>query len=472
MRLWRITGFALDGDEIFSVQLATASWHELFAKAVQDAIHPPLFYALLKLWIGIGGDSLFWLRMFTVTASMLCLFPLFPLCRDLEISPAARNFAIAIVAVHPYALYYSQHLRMYSLLMLAGLLSAWRFERYWGEASVRNLVWLGAVNAFLGYTQYYGWCVVLLEFGYLLWKRRNPMPFLISTLPAVIVFVPWAVAAGRVLHGRGLQQNLGWISRPNLGDLNWFWIDLTGFSEFPSVGIRGTIALLLLFVLTYRRSNEPRVHWLMLLWVAPAPIAFVISQWLPQSIWGHRHLLIAIWPLFLLFADSMFRAPRWVTYAAMAGAAAWGVSAINFHAEDNRKLPWDVLTLNMLDSDRSSAPHVPIYAIDPYLHYPIGFDLEALRTGHTEMLGPRVTSRRDAARLPAKAARFESIQRDNVGQIPLAPGAYFWVGWTDSSWHEKLTPPEILEQHGCEGGPEISQFDSSHRVWLAPIQCR
>ena len=73
-------------------------------------------------------------------------------------------------------MYYSQHLRMYSLLMLAALFSAWCFERYLGEASVRNLVWLGAANAFLGYTQYYGWCVVLLEFVYLLWKRREPGP--------------------------------------------------------------------------------------------------------------------------------------------------------------------------------------------------------------------------------------------------------------------------------------------------------
>ena len=84
--------------------------------------------------------------------------------------------------------------------MLAATLSAWRFERYLDRASVRNLVILGAVNAFLGYTQYYGWCVVLLEFVYLVWKRRNPALFVISTLPAVLLFLPWVVLAGRVLR--------------------------------------------------------------------------------------------------------------------------------------------------------------------------------------------------------------------------------------------------------------------------------
>ncbi len=353
MRLWRITDFALDGDEIFSVQLATASWHDLFAKAVQDAIHPPLLYVLLKFWIGVGGDSLLWLRLFPVTASVLCLVPVFALCRDLEISPAARNLAIAVVAVHPYAMYYAQHLRMYSLLMLAALLSAWLFERYLDNASVQNLVWLGAANVFLGYTQYYGWCVVLLEFVYLCWRRRNPVPFLLTTLPAVLLFAPWVWLAGQVLHARGLAQNLGWITRPNFGELNWFWVDLTGLAEFRDIaGTNAVLAVMLLFLLCYRRYGEPRVQWLMLLWVAPAPIAFAVSQWLPQSIWGHRHLLFAIWPFVLLFADAVWRMPRIMSYAVTGMIAVWAVYAMQFHATDNRKLPWDILTMNMLDSDQ------------------------------------------------------------------------------------------------------------------------
>ncbi len=83
-----------------------------------------------------------------------------------------------------------------------------------------------------------------------------------------------------------------------------------------------------------------------------------------------------------------------------------------------------------------------------------------------------MTSRPDTSKLPAKAARFEAIKTDTIAQIPISHGAHFWVAWTDSSWKEKLTPPEMLGQHGCEGGPEISQNDSYHRVWLAPIQCQ
>jgi hypothetical protein len=474
MRLWRLTDFALDGDEIFSVQLARDNWHDLFAGAVQDAIHPPLLYVLLKVWIAVGGESLLWLRLFPVTASVLCLLPVFALCRDLKISPGARNLAIAIVAVHPYAMYYSQHLRMYCLLMLAGLLSAWRFERYLDLQSVRNLVILSAANLFLGYTQYYGWCIVLLEFAYLLWKSRlkNAVAFLLATLPVAILFSPWAWYAGKVLHVRGLTQNLGWISKPRFGDFNWFWVDLTGFAEFQKVGTNGVLAILILFLLCYRRYSEPRVHWLMLLWIAPAPIAFAVSQWLPQSIWGHRHLLFAIWPLFLLFSDAVWRMPRLLSYTVMAAVAVWGAYAATFHAADNRKLPWDVLTLAMLDAEHTSAPQIPIYAIDPYLHYPLGFYLDCLKTGRGGPLGPRLSSRNDAADLAVKAGRFQGVKIDDIRQLDSGKtGSYFWVAWTDSSWHEALTPPQILERRGCRGGAVISRRDNYHAVMMTPMNC-
>jgi hypothetical protein len=228
------------------------------------------------------------------------------------------------------------------------------------------------------------------------------------------------------------------------------------------------VAVLIVFALCYRRYDEPRVHWLMLLWIAPAPIAFVISQWLPQSIWGHRHLLFAIWPFFLLFADAIWRMPRVISYTVMTMAGIWGVYAMAFHARDNRKLPWDALTLAVLDAEHTSAPQVPIFAIDPYLHYPIQFYLDCLKTGQDGPVGPRLSARSDQAELAVKAGRFQALKADSVSE---AQGTYFWVAWTDSSWHEPSTPPQMLERRGCRAGAEISQRDNYHTVTMAPITC-
>ena len=472
MRLWRLTDFALDGDEIFSIKTAERTWGLLTNEAIKDAIHPPLLYILLKPWIAIGGESLFWLRLFPVSVSILCLAPVFALCRDLKISPAARNMAIGIVAVHPYALYYSQHLRMYSLLMLAVIISAWRFERYLYHPTFRNVVLLGAANLFLGYTQYYGWCVVLLEFLYLCWRRRNPMQFLLWTLPAVILFLPWAAAAGAILHERGLEHNLGWISRPQFQELNWFWVDLTGFAQvmidYPT---RVVAVILVVFFAAYWRGGELGPQWLMWLWLLPAPIAFLVSQRFSQSIWGHRHLLFAIWPFFLLFSDSVWRVHKLFGYAVSAAVIVWGLHMAEYHSTETRKLPWDVLAFQMLEADQTKWAHVELYTIDPYLNYPLEFNLDRLKSGRVGPLGPRVTLRPDLKKLIATAARFEVVQTDDLDDVIVGPGRHFWVAWTDSSWHDKLTPAEKLGQDACEGGPEISQFDDSHHVWLAPIDC-
>src|SRR5687767_5467362 len=62
-RLWRLTATCLWFDEVFSVHAARQSWDVLINFVAADIIHPPLFYAVLKVWIGLGGESLVWLRL-------------------------------------------------------------------------------------------------------------------------------------------------------------------------------------------------------------------------------------------------------------------------------------------------------------------------------------------------------------------------------------------------------------------------
>src|ERR687886_2082712 len=75
VRLWRLTATCLWFDEIFSVHAARHTWAGLWSFAAADLIHPPLFYALLKLWIAAGGESLLWLRLFPALASVAALVP-------------------------------------------------------------------------------------------------------------------------------------------------------------------------------------------------------------------------------------------------------------------------------------------------------------------------------------------------------------------------------------------------------------
>src|SRR5213080_4345853 len=90
-RLWRLTASCLWFDEIFSVHAARHSWRGLLSFAAADVVHPPLFYALLKIWVAIGGESLAWLRLFPVLISVAAIVPLVLLSRALKLREMETN---------------------------------------------------------------------------------------------------------------------------------------------------------------------------------------------------------------------------------------------------------------------------------------------------------------------------------------------------------------------------------------------
>ena len=470
MRVWRLADVSLDGDEIFSLLLARSDWHTLFAGAVKDAIHPPLFYVLLKAWVWLGGESLFWLRLFPVVASGLCLIPLFLLCADLGISRGARNLAVFMASVHPYALYFAQHMRMYCLLALFGLASIWGFERYLKDGTRRNLIILSAGNLLLVYSHYYGWLIVGLEFLYLVWKKRSALlPFLVASALVLALFSPWAWVAAQALQAKGgLAENLGWVPRPDLRDLSWFYVELSGMAELLRFGSRLTVVVLAFLYILYRRREEPGFHWLVVVSLAPALVTYLVSLWLSQSIWGSRHLIFTLWPFLLVLADVVWRLRTTARIMALALIVAWAGFSAKAYSPEDLKIHWDRLTLAMLDAENSGASRVPLYSVDPYLHYPIWFQLESVKDQRLTQLGPYVGSRKDMASLRAKAAKFE-VQK--VTSLEAAEGQDFWIGYVDSAWKGPLSPMQIMEQRGCKTGKALNARDRFESIMLFRVEC-
>jgi hypothetical protein len=73
IRLWNLTTFCLDSDEIFSLLCARFNLGHLLHAVSVDVVHPPLSYLLLWLWIRIGGESLVWMRLLPFAISVLAL---------------------------------------------------------------------------------------------------------------------------------------------------------------------------------------------------------------------------------------------------------------------------------------------------------------------------------------------------------------------------------------------------------------
>jgi len=60
LRMYRLAGSPLSWDEGWSIGLSTLGWHEITSITALD-VHPPLYYALFKLWLQLGRHEL-WMR--------------------------------------------------------------------------------------------------------------------------------------------------------------------------------------------------------------------------------------------------------------------------------------------------------------------------------------------------------------------------------------------------------------------------
>jgi hypothetical protein len=248
LRLLRLDFQPLWGDEGWSLYFATLDLPHMLALTAED-IHPPFYYALLHLWIGLAGSTPVAVRLFSVGVGTLTVPLLFLVGRRL-FGPSPAALAAFILALAPFHVYYSQEVRMYGLVTLLGLASTYLalrlmvinhedtktqrhkgiiknlvswclggFEEVGGGRTVearRRLapIWVGyvCVTALTAYTQYYGAFIPLFQTLFVAlnwsgWRRRGPAQarpslsgaflrrWLVAQAAWLALYVPWLLYA-------------------------------------------------------------------------------------------------------------------------------------------------------------------------------------------------------------------------------------------------------------------------------------
>ena len=318
LRFWNLTESCLWFDEVFGVHAAELGWQNLFSFVAQDLIHPPLFYVFLKLWISAGGESLFWLRFFPVLFSIVALVPFYLLCRGLKLNYPTIALAFAFFAANGAIIKYAQEVRMYSLLLCLSLFSLWLFVRF---LNLGKSFWiLTIINVLLVYTHYFGWFVVLSEVAAILILQRIKIrQILIMFGINLAAFAPWIFAVWQASRASsGLEQNIGWMKKPNLFAIFQFVFDSIEPFYFQQSNIDPTslfyisvpillviVAAEIFYLADWRTlgETEKRDFILLLIFIKlPVLLAFAASWLLPYSVWGTRHLIIVFAPLSILLS--------------------------------------------------------------------------------------------------------------------------------------------------------------------------
>lgn len=176
-------------DEASTLLLAGRPPAELVPLLVSNEVNPPLYYALMHLWLQPFSDPRFGLRLFSALCAVASLFA-FRALADKLLPARARLPALWFAALSSFWIHVAQDGRAYSLLLLIGLLSTRAAFELAEKPRARLWAAYAALAAFGLYTHYY-YAVLLAGHAVWLARRSDVRAFLLAHAAAALAFAPW-----------------------------------------------------------------------------------------------------------------------------------------------------------------------------------------------------------------------------------------------------------------------------------------
>jgi hypothetical protein len=480
-RIYHITTYSLWGGEAFTMIGSRQDWASMFAYIVDDIVHPPLIYIVLKLWLAVGSESVLWLKLLPAIFGIGMIVPFFLLCQELNLKSPETYLALLIMGVNGYLIHYTQELRMYSMFAFWALCSFWLFLRYFKSTDNGTMLLnsLTVVNLLAIYSHYYGWLVVAMEFLFLLIWRRKILSFGLSIAGLLLLLSPWAYFVVREARSiGGLERNLGWIPTPDAIDVLNFYATLTGPLGSRYVKLLGlalfNLPLIPWFWRTaragFKSEKEDLVPllWLAILSFLPVIVIYLISQRYDQAVWMDRYFIFIGTPYMILVATAAIRLPnRWVRNVWIIFIIGWSVLAGVHDLKTNRiawaspqlgsRIDWESLARQMSEAESAEGFPVKVYTV-PVIS-------KGYRTGDwaiSTSLEYYLDSLNDD--------RFELVYTPDMGTLlGSVDDDHFWVAYFDiTDWRQRSPVPALIDK-GYRVGDEIVFGQRNNQILLLPV---
>jgi uncharacterized membrane protein len=147
LRLLDLDGRSLWLDESFTLLRLYSSWEDIFSNIVirQDIIHtvdvnPPLYFALLKAWAELTGQSILVLRFFSAIFTVLVVPASYVLGYRLMARREIGLISAGLTLLNPSYQWYTSELRNYSLLLFLSITTSYIFLIYLKESRLLYIV--------------------------------------------------------------------------------------------------------------------------------------------------------------------------------------------------------------------------------------------------------------------------------------------------------------------------------------------
>lgn len=336
LRMGMLGNQSLWMDEAFSHLLATLPLDVAWQAAIADAVHPPLYYLLLRPWLLLAGHSEFALRFPSALTGVLTTALLLRAGR-VWLGRRAAWWAALLMALSPFHVWYSQEARMYAFLGLLALAVLMAFWQALHSRGLRTWAVLAGVSGLAYATHYFALYLPLVGFAFLLatFQRHHRAlgRWTMVQALAVLPLAAWLVALYTVGGG---DFGIGWIPRPQPTDLlRTLWsFGMAYDGRVTSLVVAGMLVwggLLALGIWCGPGRGEARTL-LALTLALPPLVTFLLSLRRPTYV---DRFFIASLPSFLLLAAAglacLPRPARWAVGLALIGLSLWGV--VRLHSE-------------------------------------------------------------------------------------------------------------------------------------------
>lgn len=191
----------LHPDEHLTYLFTRRDWAFLVNYLGGQDTHPPLWFSLYWVWRQIFGDNEMLARVSSIFPGLLTMALVYRLGLRWFRSPRYGLFALTLLAVNGFFLYYTLEIRPYSLLIFLAALSMWTFERWLTLRTTRTAAFYGATVAAMFYVHYFAFVLVAVQAAcFLIYAaRRRELRLLRQAFGAAVVaaalFLPWMPSA-------------------------------------------------------------------------------------------------------------------------------------------------------------------------------------------------------------------------------------------------------------------------------------
>lgn len=339
LRFYRLDHHSLWLDELVSIRDASHAFGEIHKATLSD---PPLYLYMVRMVLLAFGPNEYALKALSALFGVLAIPSIFIMSFNFWGRRAAIGGSL-LAATSLFHLYYSQELRMYSLLPLTSLFTVYFWVRAVETDSAKS--WVGYVVSVAAMLYTHSWGPFFMAsqalcFGLeMLRQRRLSKAGFIAYAAIAVIYAPWVP---HILHQASLDV-YGSLIMPAWVAFRETWYAFSGVripvgDSWVGVGRDARLPLVWLAIgflaagLWWKGAGRERARRVFLAGLlVPLAVVFAITVFYRPIYAPGRYTIIA-WPAFILTVSRLFemvsgRALR--TTVALAGI--WMATSLHLH---------------------------------------------------------------------------------------------------------------------------------------------